>query len=58
MQHQCPICKIWYGVPLGNQPIGAKMHHSIERSHVPGHPDANGAIVINYSIPGGIQTVS
>lgn len=57
VQAQCPVCKKWYGVPRGNQPIGGKMKVRMQMGEVPGYPDAKGYFEIYYSIPGGVQTV-
>ncbi|VDD95885.1 unnamed protein product [Enterobius vermicularis] len=56
VQAQCPVCKKWYGVPRGNQPIGGKMKVRMQIGEVPGYPDAKGYFEIYYSIPGGVQT--
>ncbi|KAI1707865.1 macro domain-containing protein [Ditylenchus destructor] len=55
-KRQCPVCMTWYDAAVGNQPIGSQMTVSQTPGSVPGHPDAKGWHVINYTIPGGTQT--
>ncbi|XP_056390984.1 E3 ubiquitin-protein ligase DTX3L isoform X2 [Hyla sarda] len=49
----CPVCAVPFGVVLGNQPDG-KMTHTTSSVTLPGYSGC-GTIVINYSIPGGVQ---
>lgn len=56
LQAQCPVCKKWYGVPRGNQPLGGKMNVTLQPGKLPGYPDVNDYIKIHYLIPGGVQT--
>lgn len=56
VQAQCPTCKKWYGVPRGNQPLGATMTVQVIQGHISGFPDAQGYFQIYYNIPGGVQT--
>ncbi|XP_066467945.1 E3 ubiquitin-protein ligase DTX3L [Tiliqua scincoides] len=50
----CPVCNVFYGLMEGNQPPG-KMCISKERKlQLPGY-EGYGTIVINYSIPDGLQ---
>ncbi|XP_041856448.1 E3 ubiquitin-protein ligase DTX1 [Melanotaenia boesemani] len=52
----CPICGQVYGVLKGVQPDGGTMEVSTKRSsHYPGY-EKYGTIIIQYYIPGGIQT--
>lgn len=52
----CPTCGKVYGVLTGTQPIGGKMTISKSKSSLPGY-DQYGTIIIQYSIPSGIQQV-
>lgn len=52
----CPTCGKVYGVLRGTQPEGGKMAVSRSHSSLPGH-EQHGTIVIDYSIPSGIQQV-
>lgn len=53
----CPVCRKVYGTLKGNQPKNARMRSKIDPSiHLPGY-DPFGTIVIDYSVPDGIQTV-
>lgn len=52
----CPVCQTFYGVQKGNQPEGT-MTFSVQKLALPGY-ESCGSIVINYSMKGGIQTVS
>lgn len=52
----CPVCKKVFGKVEGNQPTGTMNEH-IQRSCLPGFKHCD-TIVINYNIPGGIQSVS
>ena len=53
----CPICGKIYGVITGNQPANGTMTDHVDPMlSLPGFPE-RGAIVINYNIPSGIQTV-
>lgn len=55
MGPQCPVCKKIFGQVVGDQPNGT-MTYDIIRFKLPGFPKCD-TIVINYSIPDGIQTV-
>uniref|UniRef100_A0A158R508 E3 ubiquitin-protein ligase n=1 Tax=Syphacia muris TaxID=451379 RepID=A0A158R508_9BILA len=57
VQVRCPMCKRWYSAPKGNQPTGSTMIVTTCEGTVPGFPDAKGYFFIEYSLPGGIQTV-
>ncbi|XP_030634111.1 E3 ubiquitin-protein ligase DTX3L-like [Chanos chanos] len=50
----CPVCKKVFGKVEGNQPDGT-MNTYVSVSKLQGFPDCN-TIVIDYSIPNGIQT--
>jgi deltex-like protein len=50
---KCPVCAIFYGKKIGNQPNG-QMKVRTERSSLPGY-SGSGTIVINFSFPGGTQ---
>lgn len=53
----CPVCRKVYGTLKGNQPKNARMTSKIDPSiHLPGYEPFS-TIVIDYSVPGGIQTV-
>uniref|UniRef100_A0A1I8A6L2 E3 ubiquitin-protein ligase n=1 Tax=Steinernema glaseri TaxID=37863 RepID=A0A1I8A6L2_9BILA len=53
---QCPRCLVWYHAAVGNQPHGSTMTVGYIKGHrVPGHRDAEGFIVIDYSLPSGVQ---
>uniref|UniRef100_A0A0N5AKU4 E3 ubiquitin-protein ligase n=1 Tax=Syphacia muris TaxID=451379 RepID=A0A0N5AKU4_9BILA len=56
LQAQCPVCKVWYDVPRGNQPFGGKMTVTLKAGKLPGYPDSKNYIEICYSIPSGVQT--
>lgn len=52
----CPVCRKVYGTLKGNQPKNARMRSKVDPSiHLPGY-DPFGTIVIDYSVPNGIQT--
>ena len=53
----CPSCGLSYGKRVGNQPQNGKMTVRYDASGLPGY-DKFGSIVINYSFPSGMQTVS
>ncbi|XP_040889660.1 E3 ubiquitin-protein ligase DTX3L-like isoform X3 [Toxotes jaculatrix] len=50
----CPVCKDVFGLIEGDQPYGT-MSWVTTPTSLPGFPHC-GAIIINYHIPGGIQT--
>lgn len=50
----CWICGAYFWRPLGNMPPG-RMTHSVMQGSLPGHPDADGIISIDYSFRGGTQ---
>ena len=52
----CPICEEIYGALRGNQPDGNMLVHKDKKLKLSGYK--NGSIVIEYILPGGIQTVS
>ena len=52
----CPTCRHVFGIMTGNQPDG-RMSSSEFHSSLPGFSHCN-TIVINYTIPSGIQTVN
>ena len=54
----CPICGSFYGKVKGTQPRDGQMISKVEHStFLPGYERADGAIVIKYFFPGGIQKV-
>ena len=54
----CPICGTVYAPLTGDQPKNGKMSVTLEHKlKLPGYETANGTIVINYTIPDGIQEV-
>ena len=55
---QCPVCFVAYGVITGNQPKSGNMSHTVNnRLKLPGY-ESHKTIVVYYSFPDGIQTVS
>lgn len=53
----CPVCRKVYGTLRGNQPKNARMTSKVDRFiHLPGYEPFS-TIVIDYSVPDGIQTV-
>lgn len=52
----CPVCKHVFGLMVGNQPDGT-MTTTLVSTTLPGFTKC-GTIIINYSIPNGIQTVN
>uniref|UniRef100_A0A0M3JXR0 E3 ubiquitin-protein ligase n=1 Tax=Anisakis simplex TaxID=6269 RepID=A0A0M3JXR0_ANISI len=56
LQAQCPTCRMWYGVPRGNQPLNAHMHVEERRGKIPGFENCKSYFEIFYNIPSGIQT--
>ena len=52
----CPICGEIYGALRGNQPDGNMLVHKDKKLKLSGYK--NGSIVIDYILPGGMQTVS
>ncbi|GMR32612.1 hypothetical protein PMAYCL1PPCAC_02807 [Pristionchus mayeri] len=51
----CWICGAFFWRPVGNMPQGTMNHAVIAGQSLPGHPDAQGVIQIDYSIRGGVQ---
>lgn len=51
----CPVCNTVYGDVRGTMPPGLMSYYT-SKGHLPGHDDV-GAIVIEYDIPDGVQTV-
>ncbi|GAB1604051.1 uncharacterized protein LOC115219254 isoform X2 [Argonauta hians] len=52
----CPDCGTVYAPIVGDQPKNGKMSVTLEHKlKLPGYETANGTIVINYTIPDGIQ---
>uniref|UniRef100_A0A3B3RZQ8 E3 ubiquitin-protein ligase n=1 Tax=Paramormyrops kingsleyae TaxID=1676925 RepID=A0A3B3RZQ8_9TELE len=54
MGPQCPVCKEIFGQVVGDQPKGT-MTYDVIRARLPGFSKCD-TIVINYSIPDGMQT--
>ena len=55
----CPICGSVYGKVKGTQPRDGQMTSKVEHSVIiPGYERADGAIVIKYFFPSGIQKVT
>ncbi|VDI59421.1 Hypothetical predicted protein, partial [Mytilus galloprovincialis] len=51
----CPTCGTLYGIVRGDQPL-ASMTYKIDRLlKIPGYEDCDGAIVIQYDVPAGVQ---
>ncbi|CAC5387276.1 DTX [Mytilus coruscus] len=51
----CPTCGTLYGIVRGDQPL-ASMSYKIDRLlKIPGYEDCDGAIVIQYDVPAGVQ---
>lgn len=53
----CPICNTVYGEVHGTMPPGIMSYYTRKGNLIPGHRN-EGAIIIDYDIPDGIQTVS
>lgn len=52
----CPVCGTIYGKLRGTQPRDGKMEDSVKHNvFLPGYEKADGAIVIKYQFPAGIQ---
>ncbi len=53
---KCPICMAVYGKQqTGNQPADGTMSIRNEGYRLPGFPSSDGAIVITYNFPDGVQ---
>ena len=57
VKEECPICRKGYGIICGTQPTNGIMTVTHEAWGLPGYYSYR-TIVIDYFIPGGIQTVS
>ena len=55
-KRECPLCRTVYGMLQGNQPKSGTMHSTVCSTFLPGYSCRT--IVIEYSFPDGIQTVS
>ncbi|KAL3072007.1 hypothetical protein niasHT_035689 [Heterodera trifolii] len=55
VKRQCPLCMLWYGECIGNQPANATMLVLHVPGLVPGHSDAKGFHEIVYHVPSGTQ---
>ncbi|KAF8382722.1 hypothetical protein PRIPAC_71864, partial [Pristionchus pacificus] len=54
-RRSCWICGAFFWRPLGNMPHGTMTHQVMQGQTLPGHPDADGVIIIDYSFRGGVQ---
>ena len=55
---KCPTCGVLYGQIKGDQPKGGSMTYKTDRTLViPGYEREDGAIIIHYTFPSGVQEV-
>lgn len=55
-QYNCPLCKVVFRTPHGDQPNGEMKHIIINNSHLPGY-ERYDTIQITYSFPDGYRNV-